>query len=108
MRRANGRWRSCPPRRAPWCRWTSTTAPFARGGCLAEPYFLEPVGEDSGKVLLRADPKHVCRDCGPQQVPSAVENSDADQRAQALGLAPAAKPVPPPSAPVDAAAPPAR
>ena len=83
-------------------------AVFASGGYLVDPYFLERVEDDSGKVLFRADPKHVCRDCGPQQVASAVQNSDADQLAQALGLAPAAKPVPPPAAPVDAAAPPAR
>jgi penicillin-binding protein 1A len=73
-------------------------AVFANGGYLVDPYFLERVENDAGKVLFRADPKRVCLECSPQQVAAVSQNTDADQLAQALGLAPAPKPVPPPEA----------
>ena len=71
---------------------------FANGGYLVDPYFLERVENDAGKVLFRAQPKRVCRACSPQQVAAASQNTDADQLAQALGLAPAPTPAPPPEA----------
>jgi penicillin-binding protein 1A len=38
-------------------------ATFANGGYKVEPYFIDRIENNAGQVLLRSEPREVCRDC---------------------------------------------
>jgi penicillin-binding protein 1A len=83
-------------------------AVFANGGYRVAPYFIDRIEDASGKVVWRADPRRVCRQCDegePQQPPQQPEALRVSEPAQSVppGRDAASHGQPPPLAPDKAA-----
>ncbi len=83
-------------------------AVFANGGYRVAPYFIDRIEDASGKVVWRADPRRVCRQCDegePQQQPQQPEALRVSEPSQSLPPArdAASHGQPPPLAPDKAA-----
>lgn len=62
---------------SPW-QMASAYCVFANGGYLVEPYFIERIEDDTGKLVFQSDPLKVCENCAEIPVPSGQDMVSAE------------------------------